>query len=203
MKLLKTLALILVLSLGLCHPAQADSTNAEKLMAYAWQIHSLNLETMPSEQPPYFAFFEDGKFYGFGECNYFAGSYKLAEDGSFLISKMQVSRALCPQNSALEVKMMGSLLMSSRMQIEERQLVLYTNSNASDEEKVSVVFEASEQIDRQQLRKQASHIGKTAPSKTRKNQLRKKSAVTPSKAKSHKNKPSHKVKAKRAKPARA
>ena len=145
-------------------PLLAVADNVELITNGVWKIVSLDSQSINSSEPPYLAFYDNGKFYAFGECNYFTGSYKVANDGSFLISKMQQSKALCDKNSELEVKMMASLLMSSRMQIQDQQLALYGNLAANPEQSgnaektPSVLLETYQQINREQLRKQATEI---------------------------------------------
>lgn len=141
---------VMAIALSLQHISFSAYADDNSIYQQAWQLVSLNNSSAQAPTKPYFLFTQDGKMYGYGTCNYFSGKFKSSSNGEFLITQLNRSNQNCDGNEDIEVKLMASILMSNRFQIENGQLQLLS------EQSPTVTFEPKNDVNKTELIKQAS-----------------------------------------------
>lgn len=103
--------------------------------------HIINIAKEPEfnidERHWIFNFASNGKYRGYGICNYLSGSYKTDNTGTFRISNLNGSNNHCDNTKDNEAKVFNRLLMVDSLIINGESLILRTNGQASIELKAT------------------------------------------------------------------
>jgi heat shock protein HslJ len=114
---------------GVCSFAKAEPS---PLHNQGWQLISLDGVGFKSDALPYFVFDEKGNVYGYGICNYFIGKFKSDASDEFLLTKLKRSNQPCEgDDDEIETRLMAAMLMSNRFEVDENQLTLMSDEQAT------------------------------------------------------------------------
>jgi heat shock protein HslJ len=157
------------LLIGLLHSFHSSAqSESSPLYERGWQLSALDGIGFKSENSPYFIFDEKGNVYGYGICNYLIGKFKSETSDEFLLTKLKRSNAQCEEeDEEIETKLMAAMLMSNRIQIDEAELTLMSDDQAT------VGFIPKQDVNRAELMKAAEQVQSSQVKHPVRNKLKK------------------------------
>lgn len=143
---------------------QAIPTNQlELLNKLPWSVkNSPSIQNANSLKVAAFVFASNGQFSGFGGCNYFSGKFKANNEGDFLITSLKSSNKACSINNNDETKLIKTLIMADRFQIQDTTLTLLS------EQLSLLTLDNSKEINITQLIQKSSNLKRAKQHKIRK-----------------------------------
>lgn len=148
---------------------QAIPTNQLELLNKSpWSVKSSpSIQNADSLKDTAFVFASNGQFSGFGGCNYFSGKFKANNEGDFLITSLKSSNEACSNNNNDETKLINTLIMADRFQIQDTTLTLLS------EQLPLVTLDNSKEINITQLIQKSSDLKRAKQHKIRKQKIAK------------------------------
>ena len=131
-----------------------------QLTSHSWQITKVAKESEFNfdEHQWIFNFASNGKYKGFGNCNYLGGAYKTDHAGAFRISNLDGTNNHCEKAKGEEALIFNMLLMADSLSIDGETLLLKSNGQALIELKAS-----DKEVKQNQTQK--SHLERNVDSK--------------------------------------
>jgi len=156
---------------------QAIPTNQlELLNKLPWSFKSSpSIQNADSLKDVAFVFASNGQFSGFGGCNYFSGKFKANNEGDFLITSLKSSNEACSNNNNDETKLINTLIMADRFQIQDTTLTLLS------EQLPLLTLDNSKEINITQLIEKSSNLKRAKQHKIRKQKASKSKQKTKNK----------------------
>lgn len=135
----------------------------ELLNKLPWSVKSSpSIQNADSLKDAAFVFASNGLFSGFGGCNYFSGKFKANNEGDFLITSLKSSNEACSNNNDDETKLINTLIMADRFQIQDTTLTLLS------EQLPLLTLDNSKNINITQLIQKSSNLKRAKQHKIRK-----------------------------------
>jgi heat shock protein HslJ len=109
-----------------------NSVTKAKLEGNIWNLYELNgKEYVPSVEfdPAYIEFGDDERFYGFGSCNEFFGTFKKGPKDSIKITSGMTAK-YCEGQMDFEFELGDALLGTTKYKISGEELILYKDGRA-------------------------------------------------------------------------
>ena len=128
--------MVAVLAVGCCSSCRWRYKNAKPLEETVWHLVKLGGESATLPSDGFNIILKDNALGGRGACNSLLGQYATGEKYALRFSSLGSTKMLCPENEALEMKLLVVLSETTHYDIDYDMLMLMSNG------KIIAVFQA-------------------------------------------------------------
>ena len=139
MKKLFTLLMVAALAVGCCSACRMRVKNAKPLEGTVWHLVKMGGESLTLPADSFNIILNENGLGGRGACNSLLGQYATGEKMALQFSALGSTKMLCPENEALEMKMLQALSETTHYDIDYDMLMLMQNGT------ILAVFKAQAQ----------------------------------------------------------
>ncbi len=139
MKKLFTLLMVAALAVGCCSACRMRVKNAKPLEGTVWHLVKMGGESLTLPADSFNIILNENGLGGRGACNSLLGQYATGEKMALQFSALGSTKMLCPENEALEMKMLQVLSETTHYDIDYDMLMLMQNGT------ILAVFKAQAQ----------------------------------------------------------
>ena len=139
MKKLFTLLMVAALAVGCCSACRMRVKNAKPLEGTVWHLVKMGGESLTLPADSFNIILNENGLGGRGACNSLLGQYATGEKMALQFSALGSTKMLCPENEALEMKMLQVLSETTHYDIDYDMLMLMKNGT------ILAVFKAQAQ----------------------------------------------------------
>ena len=139
MKKLFTLLMVAALAVGCCSACRMRVKNAKPLEGTMWHLVKMGGESLTLPTDSFNIILNENGLGGRGACNSLLGQYATGEKMALQFSALGSTKMLCPENEALEMKMLQVLSETTHYDIDYDMLMLMKNGT------ILAVFKAQAQ----------------------------------------------------------
>ena len=139
---MRKLLLIVVaaaLAVGCCSSCRWRYKNAKPLEGTVWHLVKMGGESVTLPEDAFNIILQEGALGGRGACNSLLGNYAMGEKYALRFSALGSTKMLCPENEALEMKLVQILSQTTHYDIDYDMLMLISDGA------VKAVFKAQPQ----------------------------------------------------------
>lgn len=127
MKKLFTLLMVAVLAVGCCSSCRWRYKNAKPLEGTTWHLVKVGGESFTLPADLFNIILNDNGLGGRGACNSLLGQYATGDKFALRFSHLGSTKMLCPDNEALEMKLLQILSKTTHYDIDYDMLMLMQN----------------------------------------------------------------------------
>lgn len=124
MKKLFALFVIAVLTVGCCSTCRLRTKNAKPLEGTVWHLVKVGGENLSLPADAFNIILNENGLGGRGACNSLLGQYATGEKSALRFSHLGSTKMLCPDNEALEMKLIRILSQTTHYDIDYDMLML-------------------------------------------------------------------------------
>ena len=139
MKRLFVVLIVAALAVGCCSACRMRVKNAKPLEGTVWHLTKIGGESLTLPADEFNIILNENGLGGRGACNSLLGQYATGEKLALRFSHLGSTKMLCPENEALEMKLIKILSQTTHYDIDYDMLMLINNGE------VIAVFKAMPQ----------------------------------------------------------
>ena len=124
MKKLFALFVIAALTVGCCSTCRLRTKNAKSLEGTVWHLVKVGGENLSLPADAFNIILNENGLGGRGACNSLLGQYATGEKSALRFSHLGSTKMLCPDNEALEMKLIRILSQTTHYDIDYDMLML-------------------------------------------------------------------------------
>ena len=138
MKRLFVVLMIAVMAVGCCSTCRMRAKNAKPLEGTVWHLVKMGGESVTLPDDSFNIILNENGLGGRGACNSLLGQYATGDKFALRFSHLGSTKMLCPNNEALEMKLLQVLSKATHYDIDYDMLMLMRNGE------IIAVFKAQE-----------------------------------------------------------
>ena len=127
MKKIFALLMVAVLAVGCCSSCRWRYKNAKPLEGTVWHLVKIGGESYTFPADEFNIILNENNLGGRGACNSLLGQYATGDKYALRFSHLGSTKMLCPENEALEMKLLNILSKTTHYDIDYDMLMLMQN----------------------------------------------------------------------------
>ena len=127
MKRLFVVLMIAVMAVGCCSTCRMRAKNAKPLEGTVWHLVKMGGESVTLPDDSFNIILNENGLGGRGACNSLLGQYATGDKFALRFSHLGSTKMLCPNNEALEMKLLQVLSKATHYDIDYDMLMLMQN----------------------------------------------------------------------------
>ena len=139
MKKLLVMLIVAVMAVACCTPCRSRVKNAKPLEGTTWHLVKVGGESYTLPADAFNIILKENGLGGRGACNSLLGQYATGDKFALRFSHLGSTKMLCPENEALEMKLIKILSQTTHYDIDYDMLMLLNNGE------IIAVFKAQPQ----------------------------------------------------------
>ena len=127
MKKLLVMLVVAAMAVSCCAPCRSRAKNAKPLEGTTWHLVKVGGESYTLPADAFNIILNENSLGGRGACNSLLGQYATGDKLALRFSHLGSTKMLCPENEALEVKLLQILSQTTHYDIDYDMLMLMQN----------------------------------------------------------------------------